>query len=298
MSIDQGTEDRIAAALRAHADAVTLGPVALEQRLQDVRERGSRARRRRWVAVTGAGLVAAAATVLSVLLLAGGLPWQQEAAPYADREVAVLGEPFAFGEGTPVPGTRYSVREAPVPFTYSVPDKGSVPGTWHWGSGDPYSINLDASPSTGFAGVALSEETQVYSPDRPWTEQDQLVPAPPDADGWQAWLEATGLVEVVERAEIDVGGIPATRLTVQVADELPAAHVGCAPSERCVAFRPLGPGTVGSGFQAGLPEGATGELTVLRVGDRTLLATTVGARDTADQWLPLMRAVIDSFRFA
>lgn len=291
-------ERRVAASLHAYADSIDLDPVQLTERLDAVRARGAGVCRRHRLTVLSARLVAAAAAVLAVLSLAGGVPWQQDdVAPYADRDVAQLTEPFAVGEGTPVPGTRYAVRDFPLPFTFAVPAQGDVPGRWHWGSGNPFSIGLDVSPSTGFASVALSEPEQVYAPDRPWTEQDSLVPAPQDADGWQQWLDDTGLVRVVERTDIDVAGVPATRLTVEVSDELPDSYVGCAPAAPCLATMPIGPGTVGSGFQAGLFEGSTAELTVLRIGSRTLLATAAGADDTSDQWLPLMRSIVDSFRF-
>lgn len=296
------TEERIAAALSAHARGITMSTSTQERRLAEVRQRTADDSRRRRRTVLGAGALAAAAAVLAVFALAGGLldredralppaqPAPVEPAPAADPQPLV-------GAGTPVTGATYSVERFAVPFTFTLPDKGQVPGAWHYdvGTGEVFVVNVDRSPSTGFANVALASPAEVFDPTAaaPYGDQTARVPAPTDADGWAQWLEQTGAATVLSRDELDLGGVPATRLVVDVADDLPSTGFPCAPGESCLALSPTGPSLVGATGEG--PSSA--ELTVIELPDRTLVAATLGRTQTQDLWRPVLRNLVDSLRF-
>lgn len=289
MPADAQTEQRISAALHARAGGIVMGTSTLEKRFAEMQERGvKQAARRRRTATAGA-VLAAAAAVVAVVAFAGVLTEDDVAAPPASGEPALE---TLVGSGFPEVETRFAV-EQPVPMSLVVPEKGDVPGRWAYSVDEgSFWLGLDVSPSTGNANVTVEQVDEVYAPDRAWTEQTALVPAPTDADGWIAWVEGTGFATVSGRTDVVIDGVPATRFTVDVADALPETYLGCAPGERCLGLRPLD--AIGSGFQAGFPEGSTVELTVLEAGGQPLLASALGAPETADQWLPLMRSVVDS----
>lgn len=271
-----------------------MGAVELQERFAQVQERVGQDRRRRRGAAVGGGLVAAAAAALAAVAVVGGLPWQDDPAQLAvgERERAVLGEPLV-GSGRPADSGPFTV-DAPVAFTVEVPDKGEVPGTWHYETADErFSLGLDSSPSTGFANVVVAAPTQVYDPALAAQGGTGLVPAPADADAWVAWFEQSGVVEVTGRKDVDVAGVPATRLSLDVSDELAPASFPCAPGESCLPLAPDGPSVVASSRT-----GETlSELTVLEVDGRTVLAVALGDEETRDQWLPLLHEVVESLRF-
>jgi hypothetical protein len=290
------TEQQIAVALSARAGGITMDTSTLEQRFAQVQERGRQDRRRRRAAAVGAAVLATAAAVLAAFTLVGALPGQEEAAPYADREVAELSEPYLVGSGRPGPGGPYSVAQFALPFTFELPPPGEVPGVWGYSVGDSVTIGLEASPSTGHANLTVSTLESVYDPQLPQPVEgsQSLVPAPQDAEAWERWLEQTGVASVSGRQELDVGGVPAIRLTVDVADDLPASGFPCAPGESCMTVAPDGPSLVGSARS----EPVTSELTVLDVEGRAVVVTVLGLTSTSDQWLPLIHSVVGSLRFS
>lgn len=293
------TEERIAAALSAHARGITMSTSTQERRLAGVRSRIAQDSRHRRRTVLGATAVAAAAAVLAVFALAGGLLDRDDRAlppaqplPQQQRPTPIV------GAGTPVTGQAYSVERFAVPFTFTLPDKGQVPGAWRYdvGTGEAFTVNFDGSPSTGFANVVLAAPAEAFDPSaaKPYTDQAPRVPAPVDADGWAQWLEQTGAATVLSREELDLGGVPATRLVVDVSDDLPTGSVACAPGESCLALSPTGPSLVGAAREGAF----SSELTVIALGDRTLVVATIGLAESEDLWRPVLRSLVDSLRFS
>ena len=282
------TELRIAAALSARARGITMDTSTLEHRLAEVQERGARDRRRRRGTAVGAAVLATAAAVLAALTLGGGLLRDDEPAPPADRERAVIVQPSLVGSGRPEAERTLSVERFAVPFTFALPDQGDTPGTWYYdvGDGRTFYVGLDASARTGHANVVLTTPGEVHDPERPGAA---TVDAPVDGDGWQRWLESTGEVAVTDREDLTVGGAPATRLTLALDGDVPTELGPCPPREtnRCLTLGPDLPSL-----------GAASELTVIDLGTRTVVAVAVGAPETTDEWLPLLRSVVDSLRFA
>lgn len=286
--------------------------IELQERFADVRERGERERNRRRRAVAAAAVLATAAVAAGAfgLVVVDGVPWRDAPpASFADREPAVLGEPSLVGIGTLPDAPVYTVKPVPHPFTFQAPPQGDIEGTWKYATGEPgpegrdpvFSVGIDQRTRSGAAaGIDVLMPTETYAPERPWTEQDALIAAPTDADGWADWLERTGQVDVTDRENLEIGGLTATRFELSVAD-LPDSYVGCSPNRACVALLPLtnpiiGPARVGAGNQLGIGED-TAELTVIELGERDVLVTASGDSNQREQWLPLMRSVIDSLRF-
>lgn len=273
----------------------------IEKRFAEVRQRGVQDRRRRRGLAVGAAALATAAAVAVAFAFGGGLLEDDRALPPAGPAPAPLppGDVTVTREAFPAPGTTYVVGPPFLaPFSFQVPDRGSVPGKWRIGPPERTvaSIGLDDSQVTAHAHVVVSAPEQVFDPrqPKPFSVQGGLVPAPTGADGWQEWLDATQAVEVTERTELRIGDVPATRFSVVVADDLPQARFPCVGGESCLALAPEGPALIGSNLAF---KGWT-ELTVLDVDGRTVIAVSVGSERTVDQWLPLMRSVIDSLRFA
>ena len=268
---------------------VTLEP-AVPARVTD------RTRRPRGALTAAAALVVGA---VSVGVFALGSPDDGPAdvltPPPGPRETAVLVPPYLVGAGSLPDRPVQSVQDVPVPFTFRTPPE--VPGTRRWQysmAGGLFDLGNIVS------GMTVLAPTGTYDPEVPWQGQDELVPAPTDADGWAAWLDATGLVEVTERRELSIGGAPATRFSLDLAD-LPAAYEGCGGGRTCLALVPMqdpqvGPARVGTGPQAGIDD-ETPELTVVELEDRAVVVLTSGDPDRADAWLPTVRAVVDSLRF-
>lgn len=294
------TEERIAAAFAARAGGITMETSTIEKRFAEVRDRGVQERRRRRAVVVGAAALAAAAAVTAAFTFGGGLldddralpPAREAPAPVPAGDVTVTGEVF------PLPGTTYVVGEPfVVPFSFEVPDQGSVPGKWRIGPPEQRlaGVGLDNSRETNYANVLVAVPEQVYDPaqPKPFSAQEAMVAAPEGADGWQQWLEATGAVEVTERVELQVGGVAATRFSLDVADDLPRSGFPCVGGESCLPLGPQGPVLVGAN---GASQGWS-ELTVLDVEGQTVIAVSYGSARTVEQWLPLMRSVIDSLRF-
>jgi hypothetical protein len=300
------TEQQIAAALSARAGGITMDTITLEKRFQEVRDRGARDRKRRRQAVGGAALATAAA-VLAAFAVVGGLPsGGDDDEPFAEREE--VSGPSLVGIGTLPEAETFSVESVPVPFTFSVPATTDPGDRWTYYTGEPgpdgrdptFGLSFKAGRGGEATGLDIVLPTEVYAPDRPWTEQDSLVAAPVDAEGWIDWFAQTGVVDVTDEERVEIGGLAATRLTVQVA-ELPVSYMGCNPSQPCVALIPVtnpvvGPARVGTGQQLGL-FGDTAEVTVVELGDRAVLVTAFGPQLSADAWLPRIRAVVDSLRF-
>lgn len=287
------TEKRIAAALSAHARGITMSTSTQERRLAEVRQGSTQDRQRRRRTVLGAAGLAAAAAVLAVFVLAGGLLDRDDRAlpPAQPAPEAVP----VFGAGNPVPETVYGVEDFAVPFTFSVPDQGDVVGKWRYEVGTTFTVNFDGSASTGYANVVMAAPTEVFDPTSPppYDSATPTLPAPADADGWAQWLEQTGAATVVSRELLDLDGVPATRLVVDVSDALPPTGVACAPGESCLALSPTGPSLVGAA-----PEGPfSSELTVVELEDQTLVLATLGLTETEDLWRPVLRAVVDGLRF-
>lgn len=287
------TEARIAEALSAFSGGITMDTSTMEKRFTEVREKGARDRRRRRGMAVGAAALAAAAAVAAALTLGGGIFGEDDRAlPDVAEGPVFEGAQPASGEGFPLEGTTYSVAppEFPVPFAFTVPAKGDLPGKWHYGTGPVFGINLDDSPSTGHAMVEVMSLTETYDSSRPWFEQTSLTAAPTDADAWVAWLEASGQARVASREELEIDGVPATRLVVET-QELPKAPF---QGGGVLAMQPIGDGTVGDGIQAGIPDDLYVEMTVFETEGRPLLTLTSGAPDTKDAWLPVMRSIVDS----
>ena len=273
----------------------------MEKRFAEVRDRGVQDRRNRKRVAIGAAALAAAAALVAALSLAGGV-FDSDDRALPDVAVPDTGveqvETLAGGDGFPLEGKTYEVESFLAPFTITVPEKGDVPGKWHYGTGDgtSFGLNLDNSVSTGHASITLASPEKVYDPTlkQPFVGQTKLVAAPTDAAGWQRWFEQTGVAEVTSTEQLDINGVPATRLTVAVASDIPGQSFPCVPRESCLALAPEGPSLIGSASQ----EAFTAELTVLDVDGRSLIAVAMGAEATEDQWLPLMRSAIDSLKFS
>ncbi len=289
------TEERIAAALSAHARGITMSTSTQERRLAEVRQRSTQDRQRRRRTVLGAAAVAAAAAVLAVFALAGGLLDRDDRAlPPAEPAPAQEAVPVR-GSGTPVPDTLYAVEDFAVPFTFSVPDQGDVVGKWRYDVGTAFTVNFDNSVSTGFASVVMAAPSGAFDPSTrpPYGDTTPTVAAPADAEGWVQWLEQTGAATVVSRDELVLDGVPATRLVVDVSDALPGTGFPCAPGESCLALSPSGPSLVGATSEGPF----SSELTVVDLEDRTLVLATIGLTETEDLWRPVLRAVVDGLRF-
>lgn len=215
--------------------------------------------------------------------------------PPAERERAVLTQPYLTASGTLPDRPVQSVHDVPVPFTFSSPLADPQARPWR------YRIAADIFDMGNLeAGMRVLTPTETYAPDVPWTEQTALVPAPSDRAGWAQWLEETGQVEVTARRELLIGGAPATRFTLDLG-QLPTAYQGCGGGRTCLAIAPMldptvGPPRVGVGPQEGIDE-ETAEMTVIEVEDRAVLVVTGGDPDSRDGWLPTLRTVIDSLRF-
>ena len=260
--------------------------------------RGGSARRpRRQVAA--AALVAVAAAAAAVLALT--LPDREPAdvlAPQPDgRERAVLAPPYLTASGTLPDGEVRSVEAFPVPFTFESPAQEPGARPWRYRVADLVDIgNIES-------GLVMTAPSRTYDPARPWQGQQpgELVPAPTDADGWGTWLEQTGLVTITERTDLRIGGARATRFGLDLAD-LPAGYDGCGGGRTCLAITPMldpqvGTAQVGTGPQVGIDD-ETAELTVIEVDDRAVLALATTDPGSADRWLPALRAVVESLRFA
>jgi hypothetical protein len=215
----------------------------------------------------------------------------------AERERAVLSEPYLSGSGGSLPDKPVqSVQDFPVPFTFSTPQPLPAAREWrYFRTPDQFDLgNIDS-------GITVIAPTGTYDPARTWQGQTELVPAPTTGAGWAKWLEQTGQVEVFEPRELLIGGASATRFSLELAD-LPAGYDGCGGGRTCLALLPMhdpqvGPARVGSGPQVGIDE-ETRELTVVQLEDRAVLILTNGEPDTADARLPALRAVVESLRFA
>ena len=289
------TEQRIAEALSAFSGGITMDTSTMDKRFTEVRERGVQDRRRRREMAVGAAALAAAAALLAAFTLGGGLfGGDDRALPDVAEGPRFEGAQPASGEGFPLEGETYSVvpPEFPVPFAFTVPAKGDLPGKWHYGTGPVFGINLDDSPSTGHAMVEVLSLTETYDSSSPWFEQTSLTAAPVDAEGWVAWIEASGKAKVTAREELDIDGVPATRLVID-AEGLPRHPF---QGGAVLAMQPIGDGTVGDGIQAGIPEDLYVEMTVFETEGRPLLTLTSGAPDTRDAWLPVMRSIVDSLQ--
>jgi hypothetical protein len=217
--------------------------------------------------------------------------------PPSEREVAALSPPYLGGSGGTLPQQPVqSVQDFPVPFTFSTPPQDPDARAWR------YYRNADLfDMGNGASGITVIAPTETYDPAVTWKGQTELVPAPTDGDGWAAWLGQTGQVDVSQRRELMIGGAPATRFTLDLG-ELPTGYEGCGGGRTCVALMPMldpqvGPARVGTGPQTGLDD-ETPELTVIELEDRAVLVLTTGKPDSMDHWLPILRAVVDSLRFA
>ena len=269
----------------------TAPPVAVEA--LPVAGRGRRAR----------GPLAAAAALVVAALAAGAVVWSAPSddpadvlQPLAERETAQLSPPFLVGSG-PLPDRPVqSVQDVPVPFTFRTPPQDPDVRPWQYYLGEGY-FDL----GNILSGITVIAPTQTYDPTTPWQGQDALVAAPTDAEGWADWLDATGHVEITDREQSLVGGAVATRFALDLGD-LPAAYEGCGGGRTCLALMPMadpsvGPARVGEGPQAGIDE-QTPELTVIELEDRAVLVLTTARPDTTDDWLPTLRALVASLRFA
>lgn len=200
------------------------------------------------------------------------------------------------GNGTPNPGTRYELTETPFPFTFTVPRKGDVQGTWMYGNGSQgLALGLRQSPQTGHASTEVVTLQEVFDPAlaHPFVGQDRTVPVPRTAEEWEQWLQRTGKARVVGRQELRVDGVRLVRLRVDVSDDLPSvATFPCEADESCLALSPRGPRLIG---QVGSWQFAS-ELAVFELEGRSLVAATVGSAKTVDEWLPLFHAVQESVR--
>lgn len=294
------TEERVSAALAARAGGITMDSSTIEKRFAEVQERGKQDRKRRRGLVIGAAVLAAAAVAVGAFTVGDSLLGDETAAPRIADSVDTVPAPAAprpmpNGAGDPAPG-RYVADAAFVPFAVTIPDKVIVAGSWHYELGDSFWISLDNSVETGFANVGLNVVEQVYRPGGPlpFAKDAPTQPAPADADGWVAWLEATGAVEVRERTTVRIDGAAATRLTLVVSTQIAPSGFPCAPGESCLALAPEGPALVG-GTQEGV---FTSELTLVPAGDQLLVSVANGRTNTEDRWLPLLRSVLESFDFA
>ena len=293
------TEERVAAALSARAGGITMDSSTIEKRFAQVQERGQQDRKRRRGLALGAGVLAAAAVAVGAFTVGDSLLGDETAAPRVadsvDTEPAPAAvRPMPNGAGDPAPG-RYSAAGAFVPFEVVIPATGDVPGSWHYELGESFWLSLDNSVATGHASVGLNSVEQVYRPGGalPFAKDAPMQAAPTDVDGWVAWLEATGAVEVRERASVQVDGAEATRLTLTVSPDIAPSSFPCAPGESCLALSPEGPSLVGSAAEGAF----TSELTLVPAGDRLLVSVAGGRTDSEDAWLPLVRSVVESFDF-
>lgn len=73
-----------------------------------------------------------------------------------------------------------------------------TPGKWMYVTGEPGPQGRDPIFALGVepprrsdppAGVGVVMPAETYAPGQPWTQQDRLVAAPSDADGWVDWLD-------------------------------------------------------------------------------------------------------------
>lgn len=212
-----------------------------------MRQRGVRAQQRRRRTVASAAVLATAAAALGAFAVVAGVPGQDEPVPFAARDKAVLGEPSLVGIGTLPDAPKLAVESVPYPFTFEPPPVDERQGTWRYNTGEPgpqgrdpvFGVGIDAETRSGAAaGIDVVMPAETYAPARPWTEQDALVTAPTDADGWADWLEETGQVEITDREQLEIGGLTATRFEVSV-DDLPDDYVGCSPNRSCLALLPV-----------------------------------------------------------
>lgn len=247
-----------------------------------------------------APLAAAALVVVAVSASVLSLPSSDRDRPDvlgapAGRETADLSAPDLVASGTLRGEPVYSVRSFAVPFTFSNPARSAEDPSWSYMVGETFELGNIVS------GLTVLAPTQTYDPTSTWQGQRTLVTAPVDAAGWERWLEQTGHVDITRRQQVVVGGAPATRFTVE-AEDLPAAYDGCGGGRRCLAITPfadpaVGAARVGSGPQAGIDRD-TREMTVIELEDRAVLVLTTAKPGAGDTWLPALRAVIDSLRFA
>lgn len=250
--------------------------------------------RQRWQ-VPAAALAAAATVVAAFVLTPQRTQTDDVLGSGADRELAVLAPPYLFGSGTLPDAEVSSVERFPVPFTFRAP---ALPGggeSWWYQTGRAFEVGF------GRNAAQVLAPTETYDPGRTWQGQRQLVPAPTDAAGWSQWLEDSDHVEVTSRKYLVIGGAPATRFEVEL-DDLPDAYDGCGGGRRCLAVHPfddpgVGPGQAGTGPQAGLDD-SVAELTVIELGDRAVLVLVGGNPDAREEWLPTLRRLVDSLRFA
>ena len=285
----QQTEARIAAALAARAGGITMDTSTIEDRFAELQARAPAARARRRRTLAAGAALATAAAVVAVVGLSGVLPDGSS----DDRSLPAAPAPRVLvGSGNLVPGDAYTVEAFDVPFTLEVPEPPIQGGEGRWEyniAGDVFELDLGENS----AALELVAPDQTYAPDRAWNEQTVLVAAPDDVAGWVAWLEATGLVSVTGRTDVEVDGFPAARLEVTVGD----AAGGCpvAGADPCVAVYPKTsptdePDTVGTGDQAGFAAGDA-EITVIDVGDRAVLLLASGPAGS-DTWRTGSRDVV------
>jgi hypothetical protein len=257
-------------------------------------DRRARPRQRRALAAAAA-LVIGAVSVGVLAVRAPGNEPSDVLTPPAERQTAVLSAPYLVGSGTLPDSPVLSVQEFAVPFTFRTPPRAPGERAWQYRVADLFDLGNLVS------GMVLLAPTETYDPGRTWQGQTELVPAPTDAAGWAAWLDRTGHVAVTERRELRIGGAAATRFTLELGD-LPPSYDGCGGGRTCVALMPMldpqvGSASVGSGPQEGI-DAETAELTVIELEGRAVLALTGGEFDSRSEWLPTLRAVIDSLRFA
>lgn len=257
------------------------------------RATGRDRRPRRTLAAAAVFVVGAFSVVVFALGAPGDAP--SDVLTPAEGDTAVLPPSSLFGAGTLPDRPVQSVQGVPVPFTFSTPPQ--VPGArpWRYRVADLFDLG------NGVGGLVVLAPTETYAPGGPWKGQTELVPAPTDVAGWARWLEQTGQVDVAERHELLIGGAPATRFTLGLGD-LPAAYEGCGGGRTCVALAPMldpdvGAARVGAGAQVGIDD-ETAEMTVIELEGRAVLVLTGGEPDRSGEWLPVLRAVVDSLRFA